>query len=150
VLDEPPPVLADRARLEQVFANLIDNAIKYSPDGGPIDITVSAAEQGARVDVRDAGIGLPPGVAESIFQPFGRASNAARRQIQGLGLGLHIARDIVQRHGGRLWASSPGEQQGSTFSIWLPAAAATRLSASSAEADVECPADTLPNSHSRA
>jgi PAS domain S-box-containing protein len=124
VIGEPPPVLADRARLEQVFANLLDNGFKYSPDGGPIDITVVAAGQGAQIDVRDAGIGLPTGVAETIFEPFGRASNAARRQIEGLGLGLHIAREIVQRHGGRIWATSPGELQGTTFSIWLPSAAA--------------------------
>jgi len=124
VLGEPPSVLADRARLEQVFANLLDNAIKYSPDGGPIDMTVFAAGGGTQVDVRDAGIGLPTGVAESIFEPFGRASNAARREIEGFGLGLHIAREIVERHDGRIWASSPGEHQGATFSIWLPSATA--------------------------
>jgi PAS domain S-box-containing protein len=120
VIGEPPPVLADRARLEQVFANLLDNAIKYSPDGGPIEITLCEAGPGAQVDVRDSGIGVPLGVAESIFEPFGRASNAARRQIQGLGLGLHIARQIVQGHGGRIWATSAGEQKGTTFSVWLP------------------------------
>jgi PAS domain S-box-containing protein len=130
VIGDPPAVLADRPRLEQVFANLLDNAIKYSPDGGPIEISVFAAGDGAQVNVRDTGIGLPSGAAESIFEPFGRASNAAGHEIEGLGLGLHIAREIVERHGGRIWASSPGEQHGTTFSIWLPnpAAGGNRLS----------------------
>ncbi len=72
------------------------------------------------VVVEDSGIGLPPGAEESIFQPFGRAPNAAERQIPGMGLGLHIARGIVERHGGRIWAESAGEETGATFHLWLP------------------------------
>ena len=75
---------------------------------------------GVRLDVRDQGIGLPPGTEESIFRPFGRAPNAAERQIQGLGLGLYICRQIVERHGGRIWAESPGEGQGTLMRVWLP------------------------------
>jgi signal transduction histidine kinase len=120
-LEEPAcPVLVDPDRFEQVVVNLLSNAVKYTPAGGPIEVSLDAQEGGVLLAVRDCGIGLPPGSSESIFEPFGRASNAARRQIQGMGLGLHISREIVQRHGGRIWASSRGEDQGTTLSVWLP------------------------------
>jgi PAS domain S-box-containing protein len=119
--DALPPVAGDAARLGQVLANLLDNAAKYSPDGGTIAVHVGAAEGGVRVAVRDEGIGLPPGSTEAIFAPFGRAANALVRQLPGLGLGLHICREIVARHGGRLWAESAGEGRGATFVLWLPA-----------------------------
>jgi signal transduction histidine kinase len=79
----------------------------------------------ALVEVRDPGIGLPAGAAEAIFEPFGRAPNATARQIPGLRLGLHICRQIVERHGGRIWAESPGEGRGATMRAWLPSAPAT-------------------------
>ena len=120
--DEGLAVLADASRLEQVLANLLTNAVKYSPDGGEIRLSARRADDGALVAVEDDGIGLPPGAEESIFQPFGRAPNAAERQIPGMGLGLHIARGIVERHGGRIWAESPGPGLGATLRIWLPAA----------------------------
>lgn len=116
-------ILGDPARLEQVLANLLSNAVKYSPDGGPITMTMLADGPGIQVAVKDPGIGLPPGVQETIFQPFGRAPNAAQRQIQGLGLGLYICRQIVERHGGNIWAESAGDGQGTTVYIWLPLAA---------------------------
>jgi signal transduction histidine kinase len=116
------PVVADRARLDQVLANLLSNAVKYSPGGGPIALTVGPDAGGACLAVRDYGIGLPPGSESAIFEPFGRAENATRQQIQGLGLGLHICREIIQRHGGRIWAESPGEGRGTTVSVWLPCA----------------------------
>ncbi len=114
------PVVVDRDRLGQVLANLLSNAAKYSPDGGTIRVRVRPDGDGARLEVQDEGIGLPPGTAESIFQPFGRARNAAERQVPGMGLGLYISRQIVEQHGGRVWASSPGEGQGTTFFVWLP------------------------------
>jgi signal transduction histidine kinase len=116
------PVLADPARLDQVFANLLSNAVKYSPNGGPITLTVHPEDDGMCLAVRDEGIGLPPGSEATIFEAFGRAENAARAHIQGLGLGLHICREIVQRHGGRIWAESAGEGQGTTLTLWLPCA----------------------------
>jgi signal transduction histidine kinase len=76
------------------------------------------------VQVADQGIGLPADCAEAIFQPFGRAANAARRSLPGMGLGLYICRTIVERHGGRIWATSGGEDRGTTFKLWLPASGA--------------------------
>jgi PAS domain S-box-containing protein len=116
------PVPADAARLEQVLTNLLENAVKYSPDGGTVAVCVRALSGGVQVSVRDEGIGLPPGSTEVIFEPFGRAANAARRHLPGLGLGLYICRGIVTRHGGQLWAESAGPGCGTTFRLWLPAA----------------------------
>ncbi|HEU5326589.1 MAG TPA: PAS domain-containing sensor histidine kinase [Thermomicrobiales bacterium] len=121
VADGLAPVLADAARLEQVLTNLLDNAAKYSPAGGAIAVTVQSAAGGVELSVRDEGIGLPPGSAEIIFEPFGRAPNATEHGLPGLGLGLYICRNIVTRHGGQLWAESAGDQCGTTFRLWLPA-----------------------------
>jgi PAS domain S-box-containing protein len=136
--DTPPAVRADPVRLEQVLANLLENAVKYSPAGGPVRVRLRAtgrdgatAEGGAPgapgapgtlLRVEDEGIGLPPASEETIFQPFGRAANAEQQAIRGMGLGLHIGRQIAEAHGGRLWATSPGEGRGTTVSLWLPAA----------------------------
>jgi PAS domain S-box-containing protein len=116
-------VLGDPTRLEQVLANLLANAVKYSPSGGPIVVTVAGSDvgpvAGVEITVQDRGIGLPEEALEMIFQPFGRAPNATHRQIQGLGLGLFICRQIMERHGGRIWAESPGDGQGTTMHLWL-------------------------------
>jgi signal transduction histidine kinase len=119
--DRPCLVEADRHRLDQVLTNLLDNALKYSPDGGEVRVTVAAVSGGGLVAVHDPGIGLPAGAAEAIFAPFGRATNAVERNLPGLGLGLHICRGIVERHGGRIWAESAGDGRGTTVSLWLPA-----------------------------
>jgi signal transduction histidine kinase len=121
--DAEPAVIvqADPARLEQVLSNLLANAVKYAPDGGTIGVTVVYESASAHVLVRDEGIGLPDGSLDAIFQPFGRAPNASHRQIQGLGLGLYICRQIVERHGGEIWAESLGDGAGAAFRFWLPA-----------------------------
>jgi signal transduction histidine kinase len=119
----PCPLVIDPDRVEQVLDNLLGNAIKYSPDGGEIHVALSAQDEGILLSVRDAGIGLPAGVSERIFEPFGRAANAVGRNIQGLGLGLYICRQVTEQHGGRLWAKSDGEGKGTTLRLWLPATA---------------------------
>jgi signal transduction histidine kinase len=114
------PVTGDAGRLEQVLDNLLENAVRYSPAGGTIAVAARDDGDGVAVMVRDEGIGLPAGSAEGIFRPFGRAANAVRQQLPGLGLGLYICRDIVERHGGRIAAESAGEDRGATFTLWLP------------------------------
>ncbi|HEU5198871.1 MAG TPA: ATP-binding protein, partial [Ktedonobacterales bacterium] len=112
---------ADRNRLEQVMLNLIGNAIKYTPQGGPIEITVSQArdEAGAQVTIRDGGIGIPREQQARLFARFSRASNASAHGITGTGLGLFLCRELIERHGGRIWLESE-EGKGSTFSFVLP------------------------------
>jgi signal transduction histidine kinase len=120
VLGTIPSVTVDPYRMQQVFANVVQNATKYSPADGDVEVTLRQDGSGALVCVSDQGIGLPPESAESIFEPFGRASNAQRAQLPGMGLGLYIARQIVEQHGGRIWAVSDGEALGTVFNIWLP------------------------------
>jgi signal transduction histidine kinase len=110
----------DPKRVRQVAVNLLNNAIKYSPDGGEIGVQLVFDDTGALLSVVDQGIGLPADAVETIFEPFGRASNAKSSQIPGMGLGLHVARRIAEAHGGRLWAESKGEGQGATMRLWLP------------------------------
>lgn len=114
------PIVADTDRLDQVITNLLGNAAKYSPDGGVIRVSLSPDKGGAHLQVADQGIGLTAGSEETIFEPFGRAHNAATRQIPGMGLGLFISRGIVERHGGRIWLESAGEGRGTTAHVWLP------------------------------
>lgn len=114
-------VVADPDRIQQILVNLIDNAVKYSPDGGQIDVMLSWDERQVLVQVRDQGIGLPEGAVERIFEPFGRAANAAVRNLPGMGLGLYICRQIAEAHAGRLWAESAGDGHGTTMFLKLPA-----------------------------
>jgi PAS domain S-box-containing protein len=107
----------DAARLDQVVTNLIDNALKYST--AVVEVQLQPVEEGLELTVTDAGIGLDADALQHLFEPFGRAPNAA--EVQGMGLGLYIARQIVERHGGWLRASSPGLNLGATFRVWLPA-----------------------------
>jgi signal transduction histidine kinase len=120
IIGTPPHVAADPERLEQVFQNLLDNAVKYSPEGAELRVRVQPKARGVLIEVQDRGMGLPDGAADRIFEPFGRASNAQERQIQGMGLGLYICRNIVEQHRGRIWARSDGEGQGTLVSVWLP------------------------------
>jgi PAS domain S-box-containing protein len=109
---------ADRERLHQVFTNLLSNAVRYSPDGG--NVLVEAWQEGEQlhVTVRDHGLGIPPEKLRAIFEQFGRAHGIS---YGGLGLGLTIARGIIERHGGRIWAESTGRSgEGSIFHVVLP------------------------------
>ncbi len=112
--------IVDPDRIRQVIANLLDNAVKYSPSHTDVRVKMWSDGSGTLLEVRDSGIGLPPQSLETIFTPFGRAPNAAAANIPGLGLGLYVARRIAEQHGGRLWAHSEGDGKGTTMSLWLP------------------------------
>ncbi|MCP3163617.1 PAS domain S-box protein [Myxococcus qinghaiensis] len=112
-------VFADPYRLEQVISNLVENAFKYSPDGGVIQVTLETRGELALLSVKDPGIGIPEDQQQMLFERYFRARNVSSRSYGGLGLGLYISRDIVERHGGRIWVESQ-VGQGSTFHIALP------------------------------
>ena len=109
--------------MEQVLSNLVSNAIKYSPAGGMIEVTVceEVETKTALLSVCDHGIGIPAHQQSLVFGRFARADNARAYGIGGTGLGLYLCRELVERHGGRIWFESV-EEQGSTFSIALPIA----------------------------
>jgi len=110
-------ITADRDRIEQVVVNLLSNAVRYSPDGGRIDIELHAEGESLRLSVADQGLGIERDKQEMIFERFGRAHGTA---YGGLGLGLYITKGIVEQHGGRIWVES-GRGTGSTFFVELPA-----------------------------
>ena len=108
----------DTGRVERVLDNLVDNAVKYSPDGGTVVIDARAEPDGVKIEVRDEGIGIPESELESIFQPYRRGSNAT--MLRGIGLGLAGCRQVLEQLGGSLSVAS-AERAGSTFTIRLPA-----------------------------
>jgi PAS domain S-box-containing protein len=116
----PDPVfgLWDAERLDQVLTNLLSNALKYSPDGGRIDVDVACKDSVAILAVRDQGIGIPPEEQRKLFQPFQR-THQVQRGITGTGLGLFIVRQIVEQHGGEVQVDSR-EGEGSRFVVLLP------------------------------
>jgi signal transduction histidine kinase len=118
-IDEPLVVSGDELRLEQVLHNLIQNAIKYSPDGGTIIIKAERRDQHGAVSVVDEGIGIPPEALPNLFQRFYRADNADARNISGMGVGLYVVKEIIGMHGGTVEVTSI-EGAGSTFTFLLP------------------------------
>lgn len=118
--DGPCIVPVDPDRIDQVLTNLLENAIKYSPRGGAIKVALDREEDAAVITVADQGIGLPAESLESIFLPFDRAVNAAEAYVPGLGLGLYICRNIVERHSGTISATSKGRGLGSVLTVRLP------------------------------
>ncbi len=115
-------VNADEMRLVQVLQNLLSNACKFTPAGGAITLSASVAQGRLHVDVTDSGEGISPASMESIFELFSQGDGLAASRQSGLGIGLSLARSLVEMHGGSIWASSPGAGQGSTFSFELPGA----------------------------
>lgn len=113
-------LVADKGRVEQVIGNLLDNAVKYSPQGG--QVTVRLQEQGNNylISVIDQGIGVSPEQYEHIFERFYRVSNATTRQYSGVGLGLYVAKAIVTKHGGEIWLSENKGIGGTIFYVTLP------------------------------
>ena len=124
-LDAPrrlPPVAADEQQLRQVLVNLVENAVKYSPDGGPVEVKVFRGERGVRWAVSDEGLGIPPTERRRVFEKFYRLDPNMTRGIGGTGLGLYICRELVRRMEGRIWVHSDGLGSGSTFHVELPVA----------------------------
>ncbi len=116
--EAPLPVYADPVRLEQVMSNLLVNAIKFTPAGGAISVEGALEDGMAHLRVTDTGIGIP---AEQLPHIFERFQQLGRERVSGgLGLGLAVVKGIVELHGGRVAAESPGPGQGSTFTVWLP------------------------------
>ena len=121
----PPiqPVRGDEARLSQVFVNLLHNAVKFSPDGGDVTVSVSNGAAEVVVAIADDGVGIPRSAQARIFERFYKVDRArVRGEAGGTGLGLAIARHIIEQHGGRIWVES-AEGVGSTFSFSIPIAA---------------------------
>ena len=116
-----PRVAADPDRVRQVLSNLLDNAVKYSPDGGVIRLTVEDEGGRVRFVVRDEGLGIPPGERQRIFEKFYRLDPNLTRGVGGTGLGLYICRELVERMGGRLSVTA-NESGGSSFAVELPRA----------------------------
>lgn len=117
--EDPLPVEGDEVRLEQVLQNLIQNAVKYSPQGGAVQVRLERDGVWARISVRDDGIGIPAEALPHLFTRFYRASNAARHAVSGTGIGLHVVKEIVSLHSGAVEAVSV-EGRGSTFTVSLP------------------------------
>jgi PAS domain S-box-containing protein len=135
--DEVPPVAADETQLRQVLTNVIDNAVKYSPDGGAIRVTLEAAERHLRFAVADRGLGIPAGERDRIFEKFYRLDPDMTRGIGGTGLGLYICRELVRRVHGRIWVE-PNRGRGSIFVVEIPVAGAAH------ERESRTPAATAP------
>ena len=115
-------VMGDRSRIDQIFANLLDNAMKFSPPGSEILIAVKSEERSGTLVVRDSGSGIPDDQLVRIFDLFVQGPQNASRSLGGLGIGLAVAKRLVQLHGGTITAQSDGVGKGSTFTVSLPLA----------------------------
>jgi signal transduction histidine kinase len=122
------PIDGDDRKLKQVLYNLVSNAVKFTPDGGKINITATqrhdaTLKDGAdvvEVKVADTGIGIHPDDLDRIFTPFEQVDSSTSRRFQGTGLGLSLSRELVELHGGTIWAESKGVNKGSTFAFIIP------------------------------
>lgn len=117
--DERVDVRGDAGKIGRILDNLLDNALKYSPPGAPIEVALQIVDAEAQVRVADRGVGIPVDARDALFTPYFRSSRT--RNIPGTGLGLHISRRVAEQHGGRLWLESSTET-GSTFAFALPLA----------------------------
>lgn len=117
----PTLVAGDASRLQQIFWNLLTNAIKFTPAGGEVSVTLRHSDQQLHVKVADTGIGISPEFLPHAFDRFRQSDSSSTRRYSGLGLGLSIVRHLVELHGGTVTAESPGEGKGATFIVSLPA-----------------------------
>ncbi|HEV7280209.1 MAG TPA: PAS domain S-box protein [Pirellulaceae bacterium] len=118
---EPIRLEADPHRLQQVFSNLLNNAAKYTPDGGRIELSAAVEKGGVAVAVRDNGIGIPPEMKDRIFEMFAQIDRSMERSYSGLGIGLTLVKRLVEMHGGTIDVRSDGRDLGSEFVVHLPA-----------------------------
>jgi signal transduction histidine kinase len=116
----PHPIPGDPERLQQVVSNLLGNAVKFTPEGGLIDVRLDDVDAAVRLVVRDTGKGIDPDFRPHIFERFRQADHVASREKGGLGLGLAIARHLIELHGGRISGESEGTGKGATFTVVLP------------------------------
>ncbi len=126
---DPARVWGDAVRLTQIFANLLNNAAKYTPEQGRISVKMTAHEDAVEVCVADTGVGLPPELLPRMFELFTQASRSRQVEQQGLGIGLFLVKGLVQMHEGRIAADSAGAGQGSRFTVSLPLAPGAGTSA---------------------
>jgi PAS domain S-box-containing protein len=119
VQSELPHITADRQRVRQIVVNLVNNACKYTTEGGHVDVIARNGNDRLRIDVRDTGVGIAEAAQPFIFTPFFRADNPLRDQVGGTGLGLSITKTLVELHGGEIWFETR-ESEGTTFSFTLP------------------------------
>jgi signal transduction histidine kinase/PAS domain-containing protein len=117
------PVAGDPARLQQVMWNLLSNAIKFTPKGGTVQISLERVNSHIEIVVSDSGIGIKPEFVPHVFERFQQGDLSTTKAYGGLGLGLSIVRQLVELHGGTVQASSPGQDQGTTFALQLPVTA---------------------------
>ena len=117
--DGASKIIGDGDRIHQIFSNLIENAIKYSPGGEVVRVHIHSEPEGVRVTVSDSGIGIPKSEMSALFERFTRASNARKLKIPGTGFGLFLTRQLVRLHGGTITLSSE-EGKGTTAAVWLP------------------------------
>ncbi|MGZ4454779.1 MAG: ATP-binding protein [Nocardioides sp.] len=117
--DEPVPFMGDRDKMDRVVVNLVGNAVKFTPDGGEVRVSLHVEGEDGVIEVRDSGIGIPPSEQERLFKRFFRSSNAQKRAIPGSGLGLSIARAVVEKHGGSIEVESAVDE-GTTFRVRVP------------------------------
>jgi PAS domain S-box-containing protein len=137
-------LVADADRIRQVVWNLVSNAVKFSPEGGRVEVLVRLADAGIELIVRDHGSGIAPEFLPHIFERFRQADSSTTRQHGGLGLGLSIVRHLVELHGGLVRAESPGVGQGATFTVVLPLHARPQGPVTRRRADVSPPRARVP------
>ncbi|HVJ59749.1 MAG TPA: PAS domain S-box protein, partial [Burkholderiaceae bacterium] len=134
--EQPIEMTGDRVRLTQALQNVLSNAAKYTPDGGAIELGVALQSTACLTIVRDSGIGIDPGALERIFELFVQEESTLQdRGEPGLGIGLSLARTLVEQHGGMLTAQSDGAGMGSTFTMFLPLRSSVALEASLSPSD---------------
>ena len=139
VLGSAALIEGDAGRLQQVVWNLVSNAIKFTPKGGKVQVTLRKAGSHVEVEVGDSGIGIRPELLPHVFQRFRQGDPVAAGRHAGLGLGLAIAKNLVEMHGGTITAASPGDGHGSTFTIRLPLALSQRGEAGGAATTLATP-----------